>query len=98
MAPAFRVIIIGGGPVGLTAAHVFNKVGIDFKVLERRDSLDVDSGASVVLGPQNLRIMDQLGLLERLLEIGAELQVSKGLLRNGYCFKSVRDLELIRSK
>ncbi|KAH8674338.1 FAD binding domain-containing protein [Xylariales sp. PMI_506] len=60
----FRVIIVGGGPVALTAAHAFEQAGIDYLLLERRGILDVDSGASVAVWPHNVRLLDQFGLLE----------------------------------
>ncbi|KAK7918324.1 hypothetical protein PG985_010198 [Apiospora marii] len=60
----FRVILVGGGPVALTAAHALSKAGIDYVILERRDQLDVDSGASVAVWPHNVRLLDQLGMLE----------------------------------
>ncbi|KAK6076024.1 FAD binding domain-containing protein [Seiridium cupressi] len=60
----FRAIVVGGGPVALTAAHALSKAGIDYIILERRKALDVDSGASVAVWPHNVRLLDQLGLLE----------------------------------
>ena len=70
---SFKVIVVGGGPVGLTAAHALSQAGIDFVVLESRPSIVVDVGASLVLWPQSLRVMAQLGLLEKLQRIGADL-------------------------
>lgn len=63
----FKVIIVGGGPVGLTAAHALSLAGIDFLILERRDSIVLEEGASLVLGPNSLRVMHQFGLLDTLL-------------------------------
>lgn len=60
----FRVIIVGGGPVGLTAAHMFSKAGIDYVLLERRDTVTPQEGSSLAVTPQTLRIYDQLDLLE----------------------------------
>jgi 2-polyprenyl-6-methoxyphenol hydroxylase-like FAD-dependent oxidoreductase len=72
--PAFRVIIVGGGPAGLIAAHALSHAGIDFVVLERRPDIIEDVGAGLVLGSQSLRVMSQLGLLDRLQSIGTILQ------------------------
>jgi hypothetical protein len=58
----FRVIVVGGGPVGLTAAHALGQAGIDFVVLESRDTVTPQSGASLVLKPSTLRVFQQLGL------------------------------------
>lgn len=69
----FKVIIIGAGPTGLTAAHALSKAGIDFVMLERRPQIVEDVGASLVLFPHNMRVMAQFGLLEKLREIGHEV-------------------------
>ncbi|KAI0171961.1 FAD/NAD(P)-binding domain-containing protein [Hypoxylon sp. FL1284] len=66
----FRVIIVGGGPVGLTMAHTLSKAGIDFVVLERRPTIGEDRGASIIIHPHGLRVLSQVGLLDRLMSIG----------------------------
>ncbi|OTA99365.1 hypothetical protein M426DRAFT_16488 [Hypoxylon sp. CI-4A] len=70
----FKVIIVGGGPVGLTAAHALSQAGINYVLLESRDSCVIDVGASLGLWPQALRVLAQFGLLERLRAVGAELK------------------------
>lgn len=62
-AQPFRVIIIGGGPVGLTAAHAFLAAGIDFVVLEARDTFAPEEGASLLAYASTQRVWHQLGLL-----------------------------------
>lgn len=69
----FKVVIIGAGPTGLTAAHALSKAGIDFVVLERRPQIVEDVGASLVLFPHNMRVFAQFGLLEKLRSIGHEV-------------------------
>ncbi|KAI0479918.1 putative monooxygenase [Xylaria cf. heliscus] len=59
----FRVIIVGAGLVGLTAAHAFLKAGIDFVILEKHDNPLSALGSTLALWPQTFRIFDQLGLL-----------------------------------
>ncbi|KAK3346925.1 hypothetical protein B0T25DRAFT_290894 [Lasiosphaeria hispida] len=59
-----KVIIVGGGPVGLTAAHALSRAGIDFTLLESRPSIVIDAGSNLVILPTGLRILSQLGLLE----------------------------------
>ncbi|CAG5166710.1 uncharacterized protein ALTATR162_LOCUS6966 [Alternaria atra] len=73
----FKVIVVGGGPVGLTAAHALHLANIDFVVLERNDDVAVDVGASLVLGAQSMRFMQQLGLLDKLLSVGQKLLYNK---------------------
>ncbi|KAK4075352.1 uncharacterized protein Triagg1_4473 [Trichoderma aggressivum f. europaeum] len=83
-----KVIIVGGGPVGLTAAHALHKAGIDFTVLERGNEVAPDVGAAICLAPPTLRILHQLGLLDQLQDLGGEL-VRRGLFTiDGYKFKS----------
>lgn len=61
-AEPFRVIIIGGGPVGLTAAHALLAAGIDFVVLEARDTFAPEEGASLLAYASTQRVWHQLGL------------------------------------
>ncbi|EKV04874.1 Aromatic-ring hydroxylase-like [Penicillium digitatum] len=98
MAPkSFKVIVVGGGPVGLTAAHALHHAGIDFVVLESRSSAVLDLGASLVLSAASLRIMHQFGILEKLLKIGGELQHSQSMTREGQPFVSTfKLLEILR--
>lgn len=60
----FRAVIVGGGLVGLTAAHIFSQVGIDFVVLEKHNDISIYRGTDLAVWPQTLRLFDQLGLLE----------------------------------
>ncbi|KAI0015959.1 FAD/NAD(P)-binding domain-containing protein [Xylariomycetidae sp. FL0641] len=59
----FRVIIAGGGLVGLTAAHVLSQAGIDFVLLEQHATLTPAIGSLLSLWAPTLRVFDQLGLL-----------------------------------
>ncbi|KFX85808.1 hypothetical protein O988_09889 [Pseudogymnoascus sp. VKM F-3808] len=92
----FKVIIVGAGPVGLTAAHALYLAGIDFVVLERRDKVVIDVGASLVLGPPSLRVMHQFGLLETLLDIGGELRRNKCFTMEGYEFKNSTGFQYLK--
>ncbi|KAH6658463.1 putative monooxygenase [Truncatella angustata] len=83
----FRAVIVGGGLVGLTAAHIFSKVGIDFVVLEKHDTVLASRGTSLALWPQTFRLFDQLGLLEAVKPIldhineGVVLSAENGRIR-----------------
>jgi 2-polyprenyl-6-methoxyphenol hydroxylase-like FAD-dependent oxidoreductase len=86
--PSFRVIIAGGGPAGLTAAHSLSKAGIDFVVLERRPEVLEDVGASLVILPHNIRVLSQFGLLPKLREIGHELLRASDFTKDGLARES----------
>ncbi|KAK5659731.1 hypothetical protein OQA88_942 [Cercophora sp. LCS_1] len=60
---AFKAIVVGGGPVGLTAAHSLSRANLDFVVLESRPKIVLDAGSNLVLLPIGLRVLSQLGLL-----------------------------------
>jgi 2-polyprenyl-6-methoxyphenol hydroxylase-like FAD-dependent oxidoreductase len=57
----FRVLITGGGIAGLTLANALQHAGIDYLLLEARDDFAPQLGASIGIGPNGGRILDQLG-------------------------------------
>lgn len=61
----FRAIIVGAGPVGLYLAHALARANIDYVVLEQYESVIRYRGAGVLLYPQTLRLLDQIGLYEK---------------------------------
>lgn len=61
-AQPFRVIVVGGGPVGLTAAHALLSAGVDFLVLEARPTFTPEEGASLLAYASTQRVWHQLGL------------------------------------
>ncbi|KAI1805388.1 putative monooxygenase [Daldinia bambusicola] len=58
----FRIIVVGGGLVGLTTAHILSKTDIDFVILERHGSLTPEIGSLLNIWPPTFRIFDQLGI------------------------------------
>ena len=86
--PHFRAIIVGGGPVGLVAAHAFYRAGIDFVVLERQDALAVPEagGAGIAVMPNTLRLLAQLGLLDAVEAIGTPMNPGTVVTSDGRPF------------
>ncbi|MBX9825250.1 MAG: FAD-dependent monooxygenase [Xanthobacteraceae bacterium] len=64
-----RVLVVGGGVGGLTAAAAFARQGVEAVLIERRPAFDIPG---VGLGqPANaLRVYDTLGVLEQILDTG----------------------------
>ncbi|KAK5653317.1 hypothetical protein OQA88_9008 [Cercophora sp. LCS_1] len=84
----FKVIVIGGGPVGLTAAQILSKANIDFVVLERRESVHPDEGAGIAVGPTTYRLLDQLDLLSAFEEIATPINTKNVMTRDGQLYNS----------
>lgn len=64
-----KIAIVGGGIGGLTAALALTRKGVDVEVYEQTPTLS-ELGASLQLGPNAIRPVDEFGLLPRLREIG----------------------------
>lgn len=94
----YQVAIIGGGIAGLTLALAFERLGIKYVLLEARDSLTPDEGASIGLLPNGLRILDQLGLLEEIERNTAPLKNWRHLDGDGKVLSSVNALGFYPSK
>lgn len=58
----FKAIIVGGSVAGLTLAHTLSRANIDYILLEARDTISPQLGASIVIMPNGARILDQMGL------------------------------------
>jgi FAD dependent monooxygenase len=67
-----KVIIVGGSVAGLTLAHSLASAGIDFVLLEARDCIAPQLGATIVTMPNGARILDQLEIYESMKDIVTE--------------------------
>jgi salicylate hydroxylase len=64
-----KIAIIGGGVGGLTAAIALLRRGFEVEVLEQEPAIAA-AGASLQLGPNAVRLLEELGLLPALRAIG----------------------------
>ncbi|KFZ09191.1 hypothetical protein V501_05682 [Pseudogymnoascus sp. VKM F-4519 (FW-2642)] len=69
-----RVIIAGGSVAGLSLAHALHYSNIDFVVLEARDEIAPQVGASIAVLPNGARILDQLGIFDDILAMVEPLE------------------------
>ncbi|KAI1099127.1 putative dehydrogenase [Jackrogersella minutella] len=83
MAKAPRVIIAGGGPVGLYAAHALAKANIDYVILEQQSEIIRYKGAGIVLIPNSSRLLDQIRLLKYVEEQAVRLHSKLSSMQNG---------------
>ncbi|KAI0398134.1 putative monooxygenase [Xylariaceae sp. FL0594] len=66
------VLIIGGGIGGLALAAILRRLSIPCKVLERTERIE-PVGAGISLAPNALKLLDQLGLYDTILQSGQKL-------------------------
>lgn len=79
----FRVVIAGGGIAGLCLALSLQHAGIDYILLEKRDVIDPQVGASIAIMPNGNRILDQLGCFEDLEDLFEPIYYSTDRWENG---------------
>lgn len=78
-----RVIVAGGGPIGLYTAHALAKANIDYVILEQNSEIVRMRGAGIVMTPNTMRLLDQIGLCERIEKRGTVLNSKVNLLQDG---------------
>ncbi|KAL4804211.1 FAD/NAD(P)-binding domain-containing protein [Aspergillus unguis] len=85
----FRVVIVGAGPVGLYLAHTLFLANIDFIILERNRTVLRESGQIIVVWPQSMRLLDQIGLAKSVMDQGIAFHGKKRVYgRDGGVFTS----------
>ncbi|KAF4455187.1 hypothetical protein F53441_2425 [Fusarium austroafricanum] len=63
------VVIVGGSVAGLSLANMLEKRGIRYILLEAYDKIAPQIGASIGIHPSGLRILDQLGCAQELMDL-----------------------------
>jgi 2-polyprenyl-6-methoxyphenol hydroxylase-like FAD-dependent oxidoreductase len=69
------VVIVGGGPTGLTLAGELALAGVDVAIVERRASQDLAGARAGGLHARTIEVFDQRGIAERFLSQGQKAQV-----------------------
>ncbi|GMG11918.1 unnamed protein product [Aspergillus oryzae] len=69
----FRVVIVGGSIAGLTLAHALAAKKIDFVILEAREEIAPNVGASIGFTGNAHRVLDQLGVWDELAELATPI-------------------------
>lgn len=67
------IVVLGAGPVGLTAAHALADHDMDYVLLDREQRTNTHSYA-LALHPETLEILDSFGIAERVLENALQLK------------------------
>jgi 2-polyprenyl-6-methoxyphenol hydroxylase-like FAD-dependent oxidoreductase len=70
------VVIVGGGPTGLTLAAELALAGVDVVILERRENQELAGSRARGLHARTIELFDQRGIAERFLAQGQTVQVA----------------------
>ena len=69
MAKDGRIIVAGGGPVGLIVGLILGRAGVDVTVFDKGDIVHQEPRAATI-HPATLDILDDLGVYERIEPLG----------------------------
>lgn len=92
-----RVLVVGGGIGGLSAAIALRKQGVDVDVIEINPKWDV-YGVGIIQPGNAIRALDTLGLAERAVEQGYAMKGSRFHDRDGNLLGEVPALDLLGPK
>ncbi|KAL4940629.1 hypothetical protein BDV06DRAFT_230222 [Aspergillus oleicola] len=84
--PELKVIIVGGSIAGLSLAHCLYRANIDHIVLEKRQEIAPQEGASIGIWPNGARMLEQLGLYKELEKLTEPLHMMHIAYPDGFYF------------
>jgi 2-polyprenyl-6-methoxyphenol hydroxylase-like FAD-dependent oxidoreductase len=93
-----RAIIVGGGPVGLTAALGLVRANIAFILLESRKDVVSPEGSDMTLQPMTMHALDQLNLLKPLQDVLTPVSRIERIDHNGREIGVLRFFDAIHAK
>ncbi|KAL2220239.1 hypothetical protein M432DRAFT_608525 [Thermoascus aurantiacus ATCC 26904] len=96
MAP-FKVIIAGGGVVGLFLALCLEQAGIDYVLFEKGE-IGPELGASISLHPASLKTLGQLGVAGEILSGVVPLRYRLAFNGKGKCFDESWAMKVVEEK
>jgi len=70
------VVIVGGGPTGLTLAGELALAGVDVAIVERRANQDLAGSRAGGLHSRTIEVLDQRGIADRFLSQGQVAQIA----------------------
>lgn len=93
-----KIIVVGGGPVGMTVAHALTRANIDFVLLESRASIVMAAGASLVMSQIGLRALSQFGVLPAIEKVSSPLSICKRFNHQGQTIGDTKLFSYLREK
>ncbi|KAF4309032.1 putative FAD binding domain protein [Botryosphaeria dothidea] len=93
----FKVIIAGGSLVGLGLALCFERVGIDYVLLEKGE-IGPQLGASIGIHPHAIKILEQLGVWKDIEKVVTPLLYRQHFDEYGKCFEDSKVLSEIKQR
>ncbi len=66
------VLVVGGGPTGLTLAYDLRRRGVPVRVIDRASRFTTASRAKAGVQPRTLEVFDDFGVIDKMLDAGTQ--------------------------